>query len=53
MVQAIQHLIGRQAEQFFAFHRVGQLHQMIEIIGIAVLRRQYLQQHTARSRFAF
>lgn len=52
MVQAIQHLVGRQAEQLFALHRVGQLHQMVEIVGVAVLRRQNLQQHAGRGRFA-
>ncbi|MOA11513.1 hypothetical protein D3C78_1314590 [compost metagenome] len=53
MIQAIQHFVGRQAEQLFAFHRIGQLHQMIEVIGIAILRRQHLQQHATRGRLTF
>lgn len=53
VIQAVQHFVGRQAEQLFAFYRVGQLHQMIEIIEVAVLRRQHLQQHTGRRGVAF
>ncbi len=50
VVQTPQHVGRRQVEQLFRFDGFGQRCQVLKVIGLCVLRRQNLQQHTARSR---
>ncbi len=52
MVQAPQHFVRWQGEQLFGFDGFGQRCQMLEIIGLRILRRQNLEQHTAGCRLA-
>ena len=49
MVQTPQHVGRRQVEQLFRLDGFGQRRQVLEIIGLRVLRRQNLQQHPASS----
>jgi len=52
VVEAPQHIVSRQRKELIRFDGFSQRRQMVEVFRLGILRRQYLQQHTACGRLA-